>query len=299
MGIYSRDYVRDAPDGGDGYSPRAAGTDMTKRLVILTGIVFVGQMLTVQPGIVNSDTVGRLLQLDPVAAVDGFQVWRLLTYALCHDTDNLLHIIFNMFIVWMLGRQFESMLGSREFLLFYCASAIFAGLTYTAVRYLAGDFARCVGASGCVCALLMLFALNFPRQRLYLYGLIGIEARWLVGGLVVVDLVLALASFSGAGPAMRVAHSAHLGGFLFGYLYQTSGIRLESLGLRAARAAGGSGMGFRRNRKLRIYRPERPPEDLNVQVDRILTKISEHGESSLTDQEREILNTASRQYRNR
>ena len=87
-------------------------------------------------------------------------------------------------------------------------------------------------------------------------------------------------------------------GFLFGYLYRARRIRLEAWVPQFTGLARRTGI--RRNRKLKIYHPEeKPRENITEQVDQILAKISEHGEASLTKQEREVLNAASRRFRNR
>ena len=300
MGIYNRDYIREQPhptySGGGG---GAADGAMAKRIVIVTVAVFVLQLLAGREQVVT-----RWLDLQPVATIGGLQIWRMLTYALCHDVQTPFHILFNMLLVWMFGRQLEAMYGSREFLLIYIGGALAAAAMFVGLAYLLGRPNPAVGASGAVMALMMLYARHFPRNVIRLFGVIPIEVRWLVLMYVVYDLMPVLSELSGRPSVDGVAHSAHLGGLAFGFCYGHFHWRLEKLlpgGISSWRLP-------RRRGDLKVYHPPEEsrrgtsaddPAAISARVDLLLAQIHERGEASLTDEERAFLNEASRRYRNR
>ncbi|MEX2287204.1 MAG: rhomboid family intramembrane serine protease [Planctomycetaceae bacterium] len=293
MGIHSRDYIRNV-DGPSGYS--GGSSEAWKKLLIATVVVFVLQLLTRASGIVET-----WLALDPDAVEHG-QVWRLLTYAFCHETGGglPLHILFNMLFLWWFGKTLESIYGSREFLIFYLVAALVAGLAFFGLALVLKDPSPAIGASGAVMAVVMVYAMHFPRQRIYIWGIIPIEIRWMVAAYVVFDLLPLLNAFS-EGPHRDdgIAHSAHLGGLAFGFLYKKYNLRLSELFAGFKRPRFDRVVG-RRN-KIHIYKPSVPERDDNFdeQVDAILEKISKSGESSLNDREREILKAASQRYKDR
>ena len=216
--------------------------------------------------------------------------WRIVTYGFCHDKSNLLHIIFNMFILWMFGRLIESIYGRREFLWFFLAGVVASAACHLALQQLLGDVIPVIGASGGVMAVTIIAAMHFPRMkvRLLFFPFFPIEMRYMAIGIVALD---ALGLFN---PGSSTAHAAHLGGAAFGFLYHRFNWRFSGLtdGLtekllhwkkRAARP------------QVRVYRP--PVDGLDDQVDAILEKISRDGEESLTDRERQTLMEASRRKR--
>ncbi len=304
MGIYDRDYTR--KDTGlpweDEYrsAPRETRWSATAWLIIITVVVFLLQSL-----FVRRTPDGPLAVLDQWFALSGRtllrgEVWRLVTYAFLHDRYSLFHILFNMLCLWWFGRPLESIYGSREFVLFYVSAAAFSGLVFCAVGMVTGTPAPVVGASGAVMATMMLFALHYPRQLIYIWGVIGVEARWLVAFLVVLNVLPLLNELQGGGVGDSTAYSAHVGGLLFGYLYRRGRWRLAPYWDRFA--------GFvtrwrrlRRGPKLRVHVPEfdEDPATIDRRVDELLDKIYQHGEASLTDEEREFLARASRRYRER
>ena len=309
MGIHSRDYVRES-SGPTSFG--GSGASITKRLIIATVVVFVLQLIFQQP-YYRSELSDRdlndlqqrhpqtsvpdhWLALDPHKVVSSGQVWRLLTYAFCHSRISPLHILFNMLFLWWFGKTLELIYGPREFLLFYLIAAVISGIAFVGLGLVMGDLTPAIGASGAVMAVVMVYAMHFPRDRIYIWGILPIEIRWLVVFYVVVDLFPVLQGISGSGTSDEVAHSAHLGGLAFGFLYKKYGLRFAGLldRIRAPHIAGA-------RRKIKIYQPstEEPSENLDKQVDVILQKIHEQGESRLTSQERKILKAASNRYKNR
>jgi len=284
MGIHNRDYIRDDPSGGfSGMGSRGGDWPVWKKLILITVIAFVGQLLF--------PLVNIWFDLASEAVLQG-QVWRLLTYAFLHDPRNLFHLLFNMLLIYFFGGRLESMYGSREFGLFYCVSAIFAGLCFVAWALAMTGGGSAVGASGAAVALVFLYALHFPREQVMLWGLIAVQMRWLAGFILVIDLLPILSELGGRVSNDQIAHMAHLGGILFAFLYYKFRIRLAPL-----TTVFGS-VSSKRNPKLKIYRDE-DPQTMEQEVDRILQKIAEKGEASLTIKERKTLTQASERYKNR
>ena len=150
------------------------------------------------------------LALWPIGA--GFAPWQLLTYGFLHG--GTMHIAFNMLALYMFGSDLERVWGTERFLRFYLVCVITAGLVQTIFSSMTGSLAPTVGASGGTFGLLLAFAMYFPQRKLMLiFPPIPMPA-WLFvtlyGG---IELVLGV-----TGTASGVAHFAHLGGMLGGYL---------------------------------------------------------------------------------
>lgn len=245
----------------------------------------------------RTSVIQNAFELAPEKVFPGFQVWRLVTYAFCHSRDHLTHIIFNMLALWFFGPTLERMYGTREFTWFYLMGAIAAGLVFLVLEMFLGNLVPVIGASGAVMAVLMLFAIHYPRHCLYIMGIIPIEARWIVAIYLIFDLYPVLLSLGGGHVGDEVAHSAHLGGLAFGYLYFKFQWRFERFfsNFKLPEMSGRKS-GPRSRGNLKLYQP---PENIDDKVDEILEKISRSGESSLTDQERDVLKAASQRYKKR
>jgi len=316
MGIYDREYYRGATSGSGWLTGQ---TPVCKWLIIVNVLVFVLQHVFSSPdrmvirdgelAVVRGSDLTQHLQVDRTAITRRGEVWRLLTGAFCHDTSGFpLHILFNMLFLWWFGREVERLYGSREFLIFYLAAAVFASLCFIGLSYVLRDQRPMIGASGAVLGVTTVFTLFNPRQRMtFFYWLIPItlEMRWWLTIMVALDLWPVLQSLrAGGGSLDGVAHAAHLGGVLFGFAYQRFDLRFGRLSsqLRLSRR------GWRRPR-LRVVgeplarsRTETPPEpggELEGRVDEILEKIKRECTDSLSDKERQLLTEASRRYRER
>ncbi len=145
--------------------------------------------------------------------VSGFAPWQLVTYGFLHG--NLGHIFFNMFGLYMFGSAVELLFGARFFLGYYFASVVAAALTHIAViTFLGGSGAPLVGASGGVFGLLLAYGWYFPQRTvLLIIPPIPMRARTFVAVYAVLELY-----FGVTGTASGIAHFAHLGGMLGGWL---------------------------------------------------------------------------------
>jgi membrane associated rhomboid family serine protease len=176
----------------------------TRALIIVTVLVHVLQFF-----LADGLAAFQLWPLGP-----NFRPWQVITYAFLHSTQTLAHLFFNMFALFMFGRELEQYWGTKRFVIYYFASVLGAAATQLVTTWYTGAEYPTVGASGGVFGLLLAFAMNFPRQRItLLFPPIPMPA-WLF-----VTLYGLLELFLGVtGTQAGVAHFAHLGGMLGGYL---------------------------------------------------------------------------------
>jgi membrane associated rhomboid family serine protease len=144
--------------------------------------------------------------------VPGFEIWQLVTYAFLHG--SVPHIAFNMLALWMFGGPIERTLGAKPFAIYYIVCVIGAALAQLLVIALfTGGYYPTLGASGGVMGMLLAFGMMYPQQRILLYFAIPIPAWQFVIGYGVLELI-----FGVTGTQSGVAHFAHLGGMLIGFV---------------------------------------------------------------------------------
>ncbi len=308
MGIYDRDYYRNERSSFLGSITDSA--PVCKWIIIINIGVFLAQLFTTDfqsfnlPGIAQPDygIITNAFILNKNAVLQG-QVWRLLSYAFLHDPFSIFHILFNMLFLWWFGHQLESIYGSREFLAFYLLSGLLGGIAFT-MRSVFQPDANCLGASGAVTAVMLLYACHFPHRRIYLFFLLPIPI-WLFVGFQIFRDILGFAHSVRVGGQGGVAFSVHLAGALFGFLYFRFGWRLMPI-----LANFRFDLAKKRRPKLRVYHEEsREPvgvssrssvdEQFEAKVDAVLEKIQRFGKDSLTEGERELLQQASELYKQR
>jgi membrane associated rhomboid family serine protease len=154
--------------------------------------------------------LNRLFALYPLAA--GFAPWQLVTYAFLHG--GIGHLFFNMLGLWMFGSELERVWGQKRYLQFYAASVLSAALTQLIVTWVLGSMSPTVGASGGLFGLLLAFGMMFPNRIIVpLFPPIPMKAKVFVAVFGGIELVLGV-----TGTQSGVAHFAHLGGMLGGYL---------------------------------------------------------------------------------
>lgn len=222
--------------------------EVIKNLLIINGLLF---LATIVLGSTFGIDLGKILGLYlPLA--EQFRPYQIVSHMFMHA--NLGHIFFNMFALWMFGYALENVWGSKRFLVYYFitgfgAAALHMGVTYWELsslfnelttgqvvqikaeglsilennqNYMDETMARAnlllntttVGASGAVFGILLAFGMMFPNQRIYLYFAIPVKAKYFVAAYGAFELYNGIAN----DPGSNVAHFAHLGGMLFGYL---------------------------------------------------------------------------------
>jgi membrane associated rhomboid family serine protease len=242
----------------------------------------------------------QYLALWPIGA--NFYPWQLLTYMFMHG--GFWHIFFNMLALWMFGMELENTWGSRKFLAFYLTCGLGAGIANLFVAPLLGQVGPTIGASGAVFGVLIAFGMLFPDRPIYIYFLLPIKAKYFVA------IYIGLELFYGVtGTEQGVAHFAHLGGAAVGFIYLLADMNLIPVrhwwaqlrgGVRRATPAGKKWPPEEEVEDAKFYdintgKPLHDDRDVNQEViDAILDKISKGGYQSLTEEEKRILNQASR-----
>ena len=154
-----------------------------------------------------------LFGLQPVLFTRAHYYWQLLTYMFMHGSWS--HLLGNMIGLLFFGVYIEKQLGSKEFLLFYLLCGILCGAASLAIYLAAGFYGvLLVGASGAVYAVLLLFAVIFPRATVFIMGIVPAPAPLLVAiyaGIAVFEQVF--------GMNQGVAHMTHLSGFAAAWIY--------------------------------------------------------------------------------
>ena len=204
---------------------------ITKNLIIINVLFFFGGIVAAKYGLDLNNYLGFHFFL-----ADDFNLAQLFTYMFMHSGFD--HIFFNMFAVWMFGRILERVWGPKRFLFYYILCGVGAGLIQELVQYihyvtelsaydsvnLEGaiipmkeylNYMTTVGASGAVYAILLAFGMLFPNDRIFIFPLpFPIKAKFFVMGYAAIELVLGISNNAGD----NVAHFAHLGGMIFGFI---------------------------------------------------------------------------------
>ena len=293
---------------------------MTKNLLVINVLAYLATWVLQRSGV----DLNALLGLHFFMASD-FRVYQFLTYMFLHGSFT--HILFNMFALWMFGSVIERVWGPKKFLFYYIVCGVGAGIVQELVQY--GNYVAqgldayqyvnmggsqiamdayinlwtTIGASGAVYGILLAFGMIFPNERLFIIPIpFPIKAKWLILGYIVIELFSAM-----SGPGDGVAHMAHLGGMLFGFLLIRYWQKHPDSSQRYGRSYGKE---FFDNliRKHEDYQRKRhmhaeqtnarreTDEEYNMrqrqnqeEIDAILDKIRKSGYDSLTKEEKQKL----------
>lgn len=186
---------------------------IVRNLILINGIVFILQKVLDAQFLQNGDEMGLTgrLALWPVDS-PFFQPYQIATHMFTHG--GFQHILFNMLSLYVFGRLLENVWGHKRFLFFYLVSGLGAAGVHLLVNYLThGGNIPVVGASGAIMGLVAAFGYVFPNTEMYMFFVpFPIKAKWLAIGYVVLDL------FGGINGGDNIAHFAHLGGALTGFI---------------------------------------------------------------------------------
>ena len=168
-----------------------------------------------------------LLALNVVYVTKVHAFWQFATYMFVHG--SLTHIFFNMLSLFIFGISVERSIGTKEFLLFYFLSGIFCGIISFFVYLIAAKsgytiayYIRLLGASGAIYSVMLAYAVIFPRNVIYLFGIIPIPAPLLILPFVVQEVFNQVTNSQSG-----IAHFTHLTGLLFGWLYFVIRMRIN------------------------------------------------------------------------
>jgi membrane associated rhomboid family serine protease len=175
----------------------------TRALLIANAFVYLLEL-------VASDRMFELLALWPIGPL--FHPWQVVTYAFLHDRHDVLHIIFNLFALWMFGGMLETYLGRARFIIFYFACVLAAAGIELVVLSQSNAIQYVIGATGGIFGILLAYAWFFPRERLLVLPIPIPIPAWL--------LVTAYGAFElwggVTGGQEGIVHFAPLGGMLGG-----------------------------------------------------------------------------------
>jgi len=282
--MYDRDYM--ATNSGD----RAKKT--LNWLIGANIIAFVLQSLFDRPG--GPGFISQFFAFRADSLGKGL-IWTPLTYSFLHG--DFLHILFNMLMLFFFGRVALQTLGQKRFLQLYFGAVLLGGIFWYAASFISGAPAV-VGASAAVSALIIFFVCLNPDGQISLFGILPMRARYLAYGLIVIAVIGFFAQEISSVSSAKLAHSAHMGGMLAGYLYYkfvylanpydnsgTISLSFARFFKKKETAKSSAGYTYRVN-------VSKETKDLKGEVDRILDKINSKGFGSLTPKEKEILDEA-------
>lgn len=271
----------------------------------------------------GADPVFRALGLNPGSFPAAW--WTIATYMFVHA--GLWHLAFNMLSLWMFGPRIESLWGARGFLYFY----LWCGVGGSVAHLLLEGNAGLVGASAAIMGVLLAYALRWPDEEVYVFGVMPMKTRWLVVWLALINLAMGVSSTRGGS---GIGWFAHLGGLAFGWIY----LRVSAFGgldnfrrwvspvpeepedgIRAVprtrprrdRSDRGDGIDEVVAKSNAVAaKPAKPARSAIIprastessrqpgeRLDVVLDKISKHGIESLTTEEVRLLEDMSRQLR--
>jgi membrane associated rhomboid family serine protease len=177
-------------------------TPVVLNLIIINVLVFVAQLIFKGIGLTE------ILALYPFDS-GFFKPYQLITHMFTHSPDNFFHILLNMYALWMFGSVLEKVWGAKRFLIFYLTCGLAAGITQ---MFLVQN-APAIGASGAIMGLLAAFAYLFPNTQFFIIPFpFPIKAKYMVVIIAAIDL------FGGIHSGDDVAHFAHLGGLVMGFI---------------------------------------------------------------------------------
>ena len=191
---------------------------VTRNLLILNVILYVATLVN------ENFMLGTFAMFYPTSPY--FHWWQPITHMFMHG--GFWHILFNMYTLVMFGMVVERALGTQKFLLFYFitglgAVALHTGIQWVELTYLNGDYISAirtpmVGASGAIYGVLVAFAMIYPQARMTLiFPPVTLDAKWMVIIFIGIELLTGVGQLNGVAN-LQIAHFAHLGGALFGWL---------------------------------------------------------------------------------
>ncbi len=270
---------------------------ITKNLLIINILAFLATYILANKGTELNLIFGLFYFQEPQ-----FHIYQFFTYMFMHG--GWAHLFFNMFALWMFGCVMEQVWGPKKFLFYYIVCGLGAGLVQELAQYfLEANYGYTVGASGAIYGILLAFGMTFPEERIFIFPLpVPIKAKWFVMFYVVLELVMAQTSSTDG-----VAHFAHLGGMLFGFLLIRYWERNPNS--RFGRSQGRqffkrmrSNLGGRRQQDDDVahktdwdYNADK--KETEERIDAILDKIRKNGYASLTEAEKRFLFESSQKNR--
>jgi membrane associated rhomboid family serine protease len=270
MGIYDRDYVRPHQEQHYSMGGGIKGIPpVVKWLLIINFAVFLIANLV--------PDIGKYIyyygSVLPESFVNMIQIWRVITYQFLHG--SVMHLAFNLLVLYFMGPFVERAWGSRVFLKFYLICGAAGGIVYTFLALLhILPVGVMVGASGAIYGLMAALAVMAPHMRILLWGVIPMTMIRLVILMVIVSLLFIAIGHNAGGEA------AHLSGLAMGFVYMKYKPWATKRRMERQKGAWASKVNQERQ--------------FHLEVDRILDKVHRDGIGSLSSREKKILQEATR-----
>ncbi|MHC4551942.1 MAG: rhomboid family intramembrane serine protease [Planctomycetota bacterium] len=271
MGIYDRDYGRPNPyqqqySIGGGFK---SIPPVVKWLLISNFAIFL--LVNLVPALGN--IIYGLGAVFPESVGNALQIWRVITYQFLHG--GVMHLAFNMIVLYFMGPFIERAWGSRGFLKYYLICGAAGGIVYTVLVLVnVLKLGIMVGASGGIYGLMAAMVIMYPRMKVLLWGIIPMTMYWL-SILAVIFSLLNIAIGKNVG-----GEAAHLTGLAMGFAYVLYKPKMTQF--RMKRSQGNW------EKKMQVEK------NFQQEVDRILDKVHREGVSSLSKAEKGILQEATR-----
>ncbi len=274
-------------------------TEAVKMLIIANVAVFILQSLSgmIVPGIME-----KYFGISHDGLITEMRIWQLFTYMFLHG--GLLHLLFNLFALWMFGGDLERLWGKQRFIRYYLFSGLGAGFfigIMNAYMNTKGPYFSLIptlGASGAIYALLLAYGMTWPNREVYLYFAIPVKMKYLIIGYGLLEFYGTIGSISGN--AGGISHIGHLGGLATGFLLIMYYRKNHSSGGSFYVVQGKKTSLFSRLKQK--YQNSKQKDLWNNRIlakeiiDRTLDKVSKNGINSLTDKERADLEWARKNY---
>ena len=207
-------------------------------------------------------------------------IWQPITYMFIHG--DLFHVLINMFVLWMFGSEMESIWGRAQFLRYYFLTGVGSGLVWLLFNT-GQSYSVLIGASGAIYGILIAYGMMFPNRTVYLYFMIPIKVKWFV---VFLGAVAFLSSFNNN---TNISHLTHLSGMVIGFVYLRYYWHWKDFRFSVHKQ-------IEEFRSSISSKKDKKKIEMQNEVDQLLDKINETGYDNLTEEEKDLLYRASKDF---
>lgn len=253
------------------------------RLVVINVIFFILQIVIAS---LFSFRIESYLGLIPQKVVSDFWIWQLFSYMFLHSPQNILHILFNMYLLWIFGIAIEEEWGGKEFLKYYLFSGVGAGISILILNYFQVPWSLTIGASGAIYALLLAFGIIYPNAEILLFFIIPMKAKYAVLLFGSFEFFMTLSA-----TGSHISHIGHLGGIIFGLLYFLLFKKKYIFPKQSSNQGTAEIIGEIRKKvdEIKEKAEQQTRKEVTKTASDIKTKIESEGEHSLTLTEKKFL----------
>jgi membrane associated rhomboid family serine protease len=272
--LSDRDYIKTPPRSSHTISPQNTYSAV-KTLIIVNVVVYFLQ--AGQPNLTQQ------LYIHPYF-IKNLELWRIITSMFAHG--GLMHLLFNMIVLWSFGPTVEQRIGKKRFFFLYFFAGFFSTILWLITNWC--SIHPALGASGAICGILATVAIISPRTQIYFFFIPkAIPIRKFIVGYSIISVTLYLLRVFQLANPVNWAHMAHVGGILGGWLWISFFYQSKPKSIDISKWFSK----FKADRKRNQFTTTNS-KPTSLEVDQILDKISRSGLDSLTTAEKDILKTA-------